>query len=105
MSLFLALYFSSPPPSLSLVPDLSVPVSLAGREFDLAVRLASDPHRVFTKDELLREVWGYSDTTLTRTLDTHVKRLREKLGEFADCIQTVRGVGYRFTPVPVENGV
>ena len=54
-----------------------------------------------TRDELLREVWGYqTDTVLTRTLDTHVKRLREKLGKFASCVETIRGVGYRFVAAP-----
>jgi two-component system phosphate regulon response regulator PhoB len=48
------------------------------------------------RDIVLREVWGYSDSALTRTLDTHIKRLREKLGDHSEHVQTVRGVGYRF---------
>jgi two-component system phosphate regulon response regulator PhoB len=80
------------------------PVDLTATEFKLLRLLVEANGEVQERDMLLREVWGYSDTTLTRTLDTHVKRLREKLANFADCIQTVRGVGYRFSPVPVETG-
>jgi two-component system, OmpR family, phosphate regulon response regulator PhoB len=72
------------------------PVDLTATEFKLLRLLVEAPGTPVDRDTLLREVWGYSDTTLTRTLDTHVKRLREKLGSHADCIQTVRGVGYRF---------
>ena len=76
------------------------PVDLTATEFKL-LRLLVEAHgEVQERDALLREVWGYSDTMLTRTLDTHVKRLREKLGKHAECIQTVRGVGYRFVASP-----
>lgn len=76
------------------------PVDLTATEFKL-LRLLVEAHgEVQERDVLLREVWGYSDTMLTRTLDTHIKRLREKLGKYADCIQTSRGVGYRFDSVP-----
>ena len=54
-------------------------VHLAGKEFELLAALASEPNRVFTKDELLRDVWGYRSFTRTRTLDSHVSRLRSKL--------------------------
>lgn len=76
------------------------PVDLTATEFKLLRLLVEAGGETQERDTLLREVWGYSDTTLTRTLDTHVKRLREKLGRFASCVQTVRGVGYRFQPVP-----
>lgn len=76
------------------------PVDLTATEFKL-LRLLVEAHgEVQERDVLLREVWGYSDTMLTRTLDTHIKRLREKLGKYSDCIQTSRGVGYRFDSVP-----
>ena len=79
------------------------PVDLTATEFKLLRLLAEAAGEVQERDVLLREVWGYSDTMLTRTLDTHIKRLREKLGKYADCIQTVRGVGYRFSPThPAE---
>ena len=48
------------------------------------------------RSDLLREVWGYRETANSRTLDTHMKRLREKLGELSRCIETVRGVGYQY---------
>ena len=74
------------------------PVSLAAREFDLAVRLASDPSRVFTKEELLREVWGYRGRLVTRTVDSHASRLRNKLraaGAELPYVINVWGRGYR----------
>jgi DNA-binding response OmpR family regulator len=73
------------------------PVHLAGKEFELLSALATEPHRVFTKDELLRDVWGYRSFTRTRTLDSHVCRLRQKL-ERADgdrFVVNVWGVGYK----------
>lgn len=72
-------------------------VELTAKEFDLLRALMSRPGQVKTRRQLLDEVWG-SDITLThRTIDTHLKRLREKLGEAASFIETVRGVGYRFS--------
>lgn len=72
-------------------------VDVAGREFELAACLASDPHRVFTKDELLRDVWGFRSRGRTRTLDSHASRLRRKLcREPGDhFVVNVWGVGYR----------
>jgi DNA-binding response OmpR family regulator len=72
-------------------------VALAGREFELAAKLASDPHRVFTKDELLRDVWGFRTLGRTRTLDSHASRLRRKLcrGVEDRFVVNVWGVGYR----------
>jgi len=52
--------------------------------------------RVQTREQLLEEVWGYGGQITTRTVDTHVKRLREKLEEAGSIIETIRGVGYRF---------
>jgi DNA-binding response OmpR family regulator len=72
-------------------------VDLAGREFELLAKLASDPERVFTKDELLREVWGFRSLGRTRTLDSHASRLRRKLNraEHDQFVVNVWGVGYR----------
>jgi DNA-binding response OmpR family regulator len=72
-------------------------VELAGREFELVARLAEDPHRVLTKEQLLREVWGYRSLGRTRTLDSHASRLRRKLRRGADdrFVVNVWGVGYR----------
>jgi DNA-binding response OmpR family regulator len=70
---------------------------LAGREYELLVRLASEPTRVFTKQELLRDVWGYRSMGRTRTIDSHASRLRRKLngGGEEDYVVNVWGVGYK----------
>jgi len=70
-------------------------VPLTALEFKLLLDLASRRGRVQTRDALLERVWGYAPGIETRTVDTHVKRLREKLGAASDYIETVRGVGYR----------
>jgi DNA-binding response OmpR family regulator len=81
-------------------------VELAAKEFALLRALASEPTRVFTKEELLRDVWGYRAVGQTRTLDSHACRLRQKLrtddGEF---VVNVWGVGYRLVDGPVSSGV
>lgn len=74
------------------------PVTLTATEFKLLRLLVEAVGKTQERDYLLREVWGYNDATMTRTLDTHIKRLREKLGNRSTCVQTVRGVGYRFSP-------
>jgi DNA-binding response OmpR family regulator len=73
------------------------PVVLAGREFELLCKLASDPVRVFTKEQLLREVWGFRSSARTRTVDSHASRLRRKLGAAGggECVINIWGVGYR----------
>ncbi len=73
------------------------PVVLAAKEFELLVKLAGDPHRVFTKEELLRDVWGFRSLGRTRTLDSHASRLRRKLARPAGkpYVLNVWGVGYR----------
>jgi DNA-binding response OmpR family regulator len=74
-----------------------VPVPLPGREFELAARLATDPTRVWTKSELLRDVWGFRSNGHTRTVDSHACRLRRKLrlAEGDRFVVNVWGVGYR----------
>lgn len=72
------------------------PMDLTLLEFKLLHLLASNEDEVVERDTILREVWGYSETVRTRTLDTHVKRLREKLGDYAEWVQTARGYGYIF---------
>ena len=71
-------------------------IALTALEFRLIKHLLDRRGRVQTRDQLLEEVWGYSSDVTTRTVDTHIKRLREKLLGAGDCIQTIRGVGYRF---------
>ncbi len=68
-------------------------VALTATEFDLLAHLMSEPGRVFSRDQLLSEVWGYASSVGTRTVDVHVAQLRAKLGQ-ASPIRTVRGVGY-----------
>lgn len=72
------------------------PVALTATEFKLLELLARRRGRVQTRDRLLQDVWGYDNPIDTRTVDTHMRRLREKLGPAADCLETIRGVGYRF---------
>jgi len=74
----------------------SKPIELTATEFKLLATLLERRGRVQTRDRLLTDVWGYEGEMDTRTVDTHVRRLREKLGKAADLIETVRGVGYRF---------
>ena len=77
------------------------PVQLAAKEFALLRTLASAPTRVFTKDELLRDVWGYRSRGATRTLDSHACRLRHKLRTHGDdYVINVWGVGYRLVDGP-----
>ena len=71
-------------------------IALTSLEFRLLKHLLDRRGRVQTRDQLLEEVWGYSSDVTTRTVDTHIKRLREKLLGVGNCIQTIRGVGYRF---------
>ena len=71
-------------------------VKLTRKEFGLLAALARRPGRVATRDRLLDEVWGQQYYGDTRTLDVHVRRLRQKLGECGGCVETVVGVGYRF---------
>jgi DNA-binding response OmpR family regulator len=72
------------------------PVVLPGKEFALLVALATEPTRVFSKEELLRDVWGFRSMGRTRTLDSHACRLRHKLGVDGDhFVVNVWGIGYR----------
>lgn len=72
-------------------------LDLTFKEFELLRFLAGHPQRVFSREQLLSEVWGYDYFGGTRTVDVHVRRLRAKLGDMESLIGTVRNVGYRFT--------
>jgi DNA-binding response OmpR family regulator len=74
-----------------------VRVAVAGKEYELLLKLAADPRRVFTKEQLLREVWGFRALGRTRTLDSHASRLRRKLQSAAEgpFVVNVWGVGYK----------
>jgi DNA-binding response OmpR family regulator len=94
---------------LSIDPDTYAaklkgrPLDLTYKEFELLRFLAQHPGRVFTRDQLLREVWGYDYFGGTRTVDVHVRRLRAKLGsEYESMIGTVRQVGYKFVVPPAR---
>ncbi len=83
----------------------SRPVDLTATEFRLLALLMERRGRVQGRDSLLNDVWGYESVIDTRTVDTHVRRLREKLGPLASYIETIRGVGYRISegePVPMS---
>jgi DNA-binding response OmpR family regulator len=80
-----------------VVTVAGTPVHLSAKEYELLVALAEDPERVFKKEELLRNVWGFRSLGRTRTLDSHASRLRRKLNRSADTayVLNVWGVGYR----------
>lgn len=72
------------------------PLELTITEYNLLLELVKTKGRVLTRDHLLDRVWGYRFEGYHRTVDTHIRRLRQKLGSFAENIETVRGIGYRF---------
>jgi two-component system phosphate regulon response regulator PhoB len=74
-----------------------VSIVLTATEFKLLEILARRRGRVQTRERLLQDVWGYENPIDSRTVDTHMRRLREKVGEAARYLETIRGVGYRFT--------
>ena len=71
-------------------------MTLTATEFNLLALLAKRRGRVQTRERLLQDVWGYETAIDTRTVDTHMRRLREKVGRAAEYLETIRGVGYRF---------
>lgn len=70
-------------------------ISLTLKEFELLAMLLRARGRVLTRDQLLEEIWGYTFDGESRTVDVHIRTLRQKLGAAGDCIETVRGVGYK----------
>jgi two-component system, OmpR family, alkaline phosphatase synthesis response regulator PhoP len=77
-----------------LVYKNGVPISLPKKEFELLFFLAAKPGKVFPREVLLENIWGSDVMVVDRTIDVHIRKLREKLGD--DYIQTIRGVGYKF---------
>jgi len=75
-------------------------LDLTATEFKMLSYLISKEGSIQSREDLLREIWGYRSTVDTRTVDTHMRRLREKLGPHAHCLETVRGEGYRFDLPP-----
>ena len=76
-----------------------VPVALTFKEFELLCLLFENAGAVLTRDRILREVWGYEFDGENRTVDVHVRTLRQKLGSAGDIVETVRGVGYKISKV------
>lgn len=72
------------------------PAYLTITEYKLLWYLFKKSPKIITRDELLKEVWGYSEGVYSRTLDTHIRRVRQKLGRFSHLVQTVRGEGYQW---------
>ncbi len=70
--------------------------TLPKKEFELLYYFASNPGKVISRDTLLKDIWGTDVFVVDRTIDVHIRKIREKLGEFADIIETVKGVGYKF---------
>jgi two-component system alkaline phosphatase synthesis response regulator PhoP len=66
------------------------------KEFELLALLAAHPGKVFSREMLLRSIWGEDVVVIDRTIDVHIRKIREKLGEETALIETIKGVGYRF---------
>lgn len=71
-------------------------IVLPKKEFEILAYLASNPGRVFHRDKILNDIWGSDVFVVERTIDVHVRKIREKLGSYAELIETIKGVGYRF---------
>lgn len=69
------------------------------KEFEVLYYLANNPGRVFSRDKILKEIWGTDVFVVDRTVDVHIRKIREKLNNYSDLIETVKGVGYRFKSV------
>ena len=74
-------------------------IVLPKKEFEILSFLSSNPGKVFPREKILRDVWGDDIFVVERTIDVHVRKIREKLGKYSDLIETIKGVGYRFKDV------
>lgn len=83
-----------------VVTDSGREVTLTNKEYNLLLLLLEHPGIVFTRDQLLDRIWGYSFDGESRTVDVHIRTLRQKLGGSGDLIETVRGIGYKFNENP-----
>jgi DNA-binding response OmpR family regulator len=86
-----------------LRPSGKQEVDLTPIEFKLLLFLAKEPNRVFNRDDILNGVWGEEIHVFNRSVDTHISKLRKKLGEYSKCIQSVHGSGYKFNLPKIEN--
>ncbi len=90
---------------LTVIPDKHLvevdgkEVTLTQKEFEMLSLMIRSPGQVFSREKLIQSVWGYAFTGETRTVDVHVRTLRQKLGPAGECIETVRGYGYKMTEV------
>lgn len=89
-------------PTARTVTADGAPVTLTYKEFELLCLFLQNPGTVFTRDRLFSEVWGESFVGETRTVDMHIRTLRQKLGTYGDRIETVRGVGYKLLPADAQ---
>ena len=87
-------------PSRHLVQVNGENVSLTLKEFQVLCLLLEHRDTVFTRDQLLNAIWGYDFDGASRTVDVHIRTLRQKLGEAGSCIQTIRGIGYKIGGTP-----
>ena len=85
-------------PERHIVRDGDREVSLTLKEFQVLCLMLERAGTVFTRDQLLNTIWGYEFDGASRTVDVHIRTLRQKLGSSGDCIETVRGVGYKISP-------
>lgn len=90
-------------PTTRQVSVAGQPIEFRAKEFDLLLALASRPRVVFTREQLLHQVWGRDYDVDTRTVDVHINRLRNRLTASAGEIETVRGIGYRLNPSTPED--
>lgn len=72
---------------------------LPKKEFEIIFYLAANPGKVFSREKILNDVWGNDVFVVERTVDVHVRKIREKLGEYSNLIETIKGVGYRFKSI------
>jgi DNA-binding response OmpR family regulator len=91
-------------PSMRSAAVRGVELDLTPKEFDLLALFASHPGRAFSRDYLLERIWSNEYEVTDRTVDTHVQRLRKKLGDEAEAIRTVWGIGYKLQPAQPERG-
>lgn len=83
-------------PSKHIIQVSGADITLTLKEYEMLLLMMKNSGRVFTRDELLSEIWGYNFDGESRTVDVHMRTLRSKLGDCAKYIETVRGIGYRF---------
>jgi len=72
------------------------PIILPKKEFEILAYLAGNPGKVFPRSKILNDIWGMDIYVVERTIDVHIRKIREKLDEYSDLIETIKGVGYRF---------